>query len=178
MIKIIFIIILGFPVVLLGQTKLGIPFSHSKLDSLYFQVETDTYYNYFYGKNDTLFDLVSDKKMPVTKTLVVDSVSGNGCMKIIFKNRLLYKYQIINYQITGLGLHYNSLISHENNLAFEQGVFFSGKLNGSYIRLDVNNKGALIADLIYRNGRLIKINYSIDYDGKKKKYWIKSHSYP
>ena len=178
MIKITSYILFLLPILVIGQTsKLGIPFTNSKMDSLYFQIEDDSHYNYFYSRIDTLRSLSSDEIIPVVKILVIDTINSNGYLKIIAQNNVLYKYQVKNCSITGLGLHYNALVKKTNYLAFEQGIFLNGKLNGSYLRLDVNNNGSVIANLLYKKGKLHKIIFANDYYGKHK-YWLKSHTYP
>ncbi|MFO7878586.1 MAG: hypothetical protein R6V52_00925 [Bacteroidales bacterium] len=77
----------------------------------------------------------------------------NGHLKIYFKNKLLYKYMLINNEIKGTGFCYYPF---SGNVAL-QGRFKKGKLNG--LVFVQNENGEMIEVMKFKKGQYLKHIY-------------------
>jgi hypothetical protein len=167
-----------YPLVHKGQNHLkNISFKEKVNDSLFFESQGNTFYNFFYQKTDSIIDPFTLNPIPVVKKIIIDSLNKNGFLYYIVNGNILYKFFVVNFKINGLGLHYNSLLNNNKTIAFEQGYFENGFLDGHYYHLNYNDNGVIIANLFYKKGKLNKVYKATDYYGDMKK-WKKFHVYP
>lgn len=79
--------------------------------------------------------------------------SEDGYLEVYFKNRLLYKYMLINHEIKGTGFCYYPF---SGNIAL-QGQFEEGKLNGLVFVQKEN--GEMLEVMKFKEGKYIKHVY-------------------
>lgn len=108
-------------------------------------------------------DSVSFKNDNVYETRVTDSI--DGYKEVFFKNRLLFRYEMRQGKVEGLGYCFYPFSS---TIAI-QGEFVNNKLNGWVFFQDKNGK--VIEVMRYKHGRFEELLYHWNFINTKKNLW-------
>ncbi len=137
-------------------------------------------FDYFRQEQDSIVQVVGVILMPTDslslfgKNEYTIKVSNpkNGYLKVYFKNKLLYKYMLIDNEIKGTGFCYYPF---SGNVAL-QGTFKNNKLNGEVFVLKEN--GEILEVMKFKKGKYIKHLYHwLSFSKKSLRARSKNRSY-
>lgn len=132
-------------------------------------------YNFLYQRYDSsVYNIITMELANFKQELKVHKRTKNGYLVYTFEGRVMVKYEIKEGKLNGMGTIYSSLHKNSSGIAFEQGFFKNGFLNGVFIYSDWEN-GEIKFVGIYTNGKLIKVEYPIIKDIELFK---RTHSFP
>lgn len=124
----------------------------SEGDTIKRGLESSSVYDYFMGLEfeDTVLDF-SDE--PYVQVLSLNKVDHSGYLKIYFKEKLIFRYEVLNGKISGIGYKYD----YKTGRIELYGLFYNSRLNGPLVRTNLDGSVAYIVN--YRKGKFKKYIY-------------------
>lgn len=114
----------------------------------------DSYYDYFSQRRFSI--MVNLEKEKYRQELKVSKQSKCGHLRIYFKDTILFEYDIVNYEINGLGVFYNFGSGHIICCA----IFRDSELHGTLLYYTKSSEIWFIAK--YRRGKFREFEYHKD----------------
>ncbi len=124
-------------------------------------LEDDVYYDYFrsdFGKYEYIVDFSDSKFKAVLK---VHKVSNSGFLDVLFKDTLIFRYQVKDLKVDGIGKSYD-FNTRELKL---QGTFRSNKTHGVLISFGACSEIRYVAE--YRKGKFLRYFFHQDAPDEK-----------
>jgi hypothetical protein len=125
-------------------------------DSLFYEVRHQHFYSFFKQSIDSIF--VSFDNDCFDQVVAMSKTGRNGYYKVSYKGQVLVWHEIIDGEISGLGLLWHpNLFGKKHVVPYCQSIFLKSKLNGNTVFM--NDRGKIIEILKYKKGKYKKHIY-------------------
>lgn len=159
-----FLLLFFVSFICVGQTSFADwPKTKTENDTLFQVIRSQEYFDYFVGAIGAYavaYAEVDFSNEDFEQVLTTHTASKSGYLRIYFRGKVVFQYEIQNYSIEGIGVRFN----FESGDVLLQGLFQDGKLNGPLIEF-VNGK-AILFIAKYKKGKFKKYLYHADFKGK------------
>jgi len=135
--------------------------SKTENDTVYRTANSKDYFDYFKGTEDA-FAVVDFSDEEYEQVLSVHKESKSGYLRIFFRDTIVFKYEIQDFDVQGIGTRFD----YKNGNILMQGLFKDSALNGPLISYKPSQEIEFIAD--YKKGKFKKYLYHVEAKSKVK----------
>lgn len=125
-------------------------------DSTFYEYKGSSFFSYYTNTFDSLF--IPFEAPILEQRIGVDNISGYGYFIILYQNQILFRYEIKEFKISGIGYkYYTNSQGKVLDFPYCQSMFKNNKLDG--VTIFFNKKGIITEIVKFRNGKYCKYLY-------------------